>query len=238
MASLSAIAQVKVKVSGRVFDMSQSFPLPSVSVLSTGGTGTMTDSSGYYSIYVNEQDSIWFSYLDRPTPKYPVLTIRNIQNFEIALHVNVTELKEVFVKSPGYKLDSIRNREEYADAFNFKKPGIGINVNPGGAVGLDLDQFIRMFQFARNKRMLLFQQRLVREEQERFIQHRFTKTLVRKITGLEPPELDTFMRHYQPDLIFTQYATDYEFRLYIKESYEKYLRLKKAMSELRKQEND
>ena len=236
-ATVAAIGQVRVKVSGRVFDMSQSVPLGAVSVLSTGGTGTMTDSTGFYTIYVHENDSIWFSYLDKPTPKYPVLSIRNIQNFEIALHVNVTELKEVFVKSRGYKLDSLRNREEYAKAFDFKKPGIGINLNPGGAVGLDLDEFIRIFQFSRNKRMVLFRERLLREEQERFIQHRFTKSLVKYITNLQGAELDTFMRRYQPDIIFTQFSTDYEFRLYIKQSYEKYIRLKKALSELRKEEN-
>ena len=236
--TLAVFGQSRIKVSGRVLDMSQSVPLPAVSVLSTGGTGTITDSSGHYTIYAYETDSIWFSYLDKPTPKFPVLTIRNTQSFEISLHVNVTELKEVFVKSPGYKLDSIRNREEYAKAFNFKKPGIGINLNPGGAVGLDLDQFIRMFQFSRNKRMLLFQERLLREEQERFIQHRFNKTLVKSITNLQGAELDTFMRRYQPDLFFTQISTDYEFRLYIKLSYEKYIRLKKALSELRKEENE
>jgi hypothetical protein len=38
-------AAAQVKVSGRVYDMSQSVPLPSVSVMSTAGTGTVTDSS-------------------------------------------------------------------------------------------------------------------------------------------------------------------------------------------------
>jgi hypothetical protein len=225
----------QVRVSGRVFDMSQSIPLQSVSVLSTLGTGTVTDSMGRYTIYVRETDSIWFSYLDKPTPKYPVRTITNIQNFEVSLHVNVTELRQVMVKPRNYKQDSIQNRIDYAKAFNFQKPGIGVSVTPGGAAGLDLDEFIHMFQFRRNKRMVAFRERLVREEQERFIDHRFNRGLVIRITQLRGDDLDTFMIQYKPDLFFTQTATDYEFQLYIKLSSEKYQRLKKAMSDLRKE---
>jgi len=230
----AAIGQIRV--SGKVFDMSQSIPLPSVSVLSTGGTGTVTDSTGHYMIFVNENDSIWFSYLGKSTPKFSVKNISNIQNFEISLHVNVTELRQVTVKLPNYKLDSIENRLEYEKAFNFKKPGIGISTSPGGGVGMDLDEFIDMFHFQRNKRMLSFQERLIREEQEKFIEHRFSRPLVVKLTQLRGADLDTFMIRYRPPLLFTQQATDYEFQLYIKSNYEKYQRYKQSMGELDKKD--
>jgi hypothetical protein len=224
----------QVRVSGKVFDMTQSIPLQSVSVLSTGGTGKVTDSTGHYMIFVNEKDSIWFSYLGKATPKFPVVGITNIQNFEISLHVNVTELQRVTVKLPNYKLDSIENRLEYEKAFNFKKPGIGVTTSPGGGVGMDLDEFIDMFHFQRNKRMLSFQERLIREEQEKFIEHRFSRPLVVKITQLKGTELDTFMIRYRPSLFFTQKATDYEFQLYIKDCFEKYQRYKQVTGELEK----
>jgi hypothetical protein len=223
-------------VKGKVFDMTQSIPLQAVSVMSSGGTGTFTDSLGRYTIIVKEKDSIWFSYLGKATPKYPVTTIGNLQNFEVSLHVNVTTLKSVMVKPPNYHLDSIQNRKDYAKAFNFKKPGIGVVSTPGGAVGLDLDEFIEMFQFRKNRRMVAFRERLVREEQEKFIDHRFSRALVIRLTGLRSPELDTFMQRYKPDLLFTQFSTDYEFQSYIKACYEKYLRLKLTLGELKKQE--
>jgi hypothetical protein len=236
LAAGAAIGQSgQVRVSGRVFDMTQSIPLQSVSVMSTLGTGTTTDSMGRYTIYVRETDSIWFSYLEKPTPKYPIRTIANVQNFEVSLHVNVTELKQVMVKPRNYKLDSIQNRLDYAKAFNFEKPGIGVTITPGGPAGLDLDEFISIFQFRRNKRMAAFRDRLVREEQDRFIEHRFNRGLITRITQLRGDELDTFMVKYKPDLFFTQTATDYEFQLYIKLSFQKYERLKKIMSDLRKE---
>ncbi|THU41804.1 hypothetical protein FAM09_06800 [Niastella caeni] len=236
--SIAGHSQIQIQVKGKVFDMTQQVPLVSVSVLSTGGTGTATDSLGRYSIYVRETDSIWFSYLGKGTPKYPVSSIPNQQNFEISLHVNVTELKPIMVKQRNYHLDSIANREEYAKAFNFKKPGLGI-VTPsgvGGAVGVDMDQLIEIFQFKRNKRMAAFRDRLIAEEKEKFIEHRFSRALVIRLTQLRGAELDTFMVRYKPDLIFTETATDYEFQSHIKRSFEKYTKLKQVMGELKKQE--
>jgi hypothetical protein len=226
----------QVRVNGRVYDMSQSVPLPSVSVLSTAGTGTVTDSTGRFMILVGERDSIWFSYLGRPTPKYAVLSIGNIHNFEISLHVNVTELPKIVIHPKDYRRDSIQNRIDYADAFNFKKPGISSTYTPGGAAGLNLDEFITMFQFRRNKRMASFRERLVREEQDAFIEHRFSRTLVIRITGIRGAELDSFMVRYKPDLLFAMYATDYEISEYIRDCHIKYVRWKQVMGQLRKQE--
>lgn len=218
--------------------MTQQIPLASVSVMSTGGTGTSTDSLGRYSIYVRDTDSIWFSYLGRGTPKYPVGAIPNQQNFEISLHVNVTELKPIMVKQRNYHLDSIANREEYAKAFNYKKPGLGI-VTPttqNAAVGVDLDQLIDVFNFRKNRRMAAFRDRLMLEEKEKYIDHRFSRSLVIRLTGLRGPELDTFMKRYRPDIVFIEFATDYELQSYIKQSFERYTKLKQVMGELKKED--
>lgn len=226
-----AISQVTV--SGRVYDITQHSPLAAVSVMSNSGVGTVTDVEGNYSIAVPLYDSIWFSYLGKPTPKYAVQSIPNRQSFEVALHVSVTELRQVTVRMHNYKLDSIQNREEYAKIFNYRKPGIGSSITPGGGVGLDLDEFINMFRFRRNRNMLAFQQRLEREELDRYIDHRFSRALVIKLTKLHGPDLDTFMKRYRPPLFLVENATEYEFQLYIKNSYEKFHRLQLIMGELK-----
>ena len=225
------IASAQVRVSGRVYDYSKFNPLEAVSVLSTSGSGTVSDSTGHYSIIVNETDSIWFSYLNKPTPKYPVRSIQNMQNFEISLHVNATELKEVRVMPRNYRMDSIENRQEYAKAFNFHKPGIGssLNIGPGGGAGLDLDEFINMFKFRRNRRMLAFRDQLLEEEEQKFIDHRFNRALIIKLTQLRGPALDTFIAQYRPTIGFIEGSTDYELQDYIKKSfrhYQQYLNMK------------
>jgi len=70
--------------------------------------------------------------------------------------------------------------------------------------------------------MLGFQQRLLREEEDKFIDHRFTRTLTRKITGLSGDSLIQFMNFYRPSYQFTKFTTDYEFQEYIKIAAEDY----------------
>lgn len=223
-----AYAQQRFKVTGRVFDVTKLVPLPSVSVMSTNGLGTTTDSLGRYSIGVTDTDSIWFSYLGKPTPKYPVKSIPNINQFELSLHVSVTNLPAVIVKSPNYRLDSLQNRLDYAKAFDFRKPGLTPSVNPNGGVGADLTEIISIFQFRRNKRMAAFRDRLIREEQDKYVDHKFSRPLIVKLTGLKGEELNAFIERYRPELWFVNTATDYEIGMYIKKCFERYQTSKKT----------
>ena len=73
-----------------------------------------------------------------------------------------------------------------------------------------------MFQFNKNRRTLAFQRRLILEEQDKYIDHRFTQYLAKKITHLSSPELDSFMVKYRPSYYFTRSSSDYDFEEYIK----------------------
>ena len=218
--SLGALGQVKI--SGTVYDASRLLPLPAVSVVSTSRNGTSTDSMGRYTIMVTETDSLVFSYLNRPTAKFPVRGIQNIFQFDISLHVPVKELPVVSVRPRNYRMDSIQNRRDYAKAFDFQKPGISTTTNPNGGVGIDLNEFIGMFRFRSNKRMVLFRNRLIREEEDKFIDHRFNRALTRKITGLTGDSLIQFMTMYRPSYEFTKYSNEYDFLEYIKLASQEY----------------
>jgi hypothetical protein len=225
----------QVRISGRVYDVSKVRSLEAVTVLTTSGFGTASDSLGRFTIVAADNDSIWFSYLNKPTPKYAVRDIPNRNNFEISLHVESTELKEIRITPPNYRLDSIQNRLDYAKAFNFRKPGIAssLNVGPLGGAGLDVNQLIAMFQFRRNRRMSAFRDRLLQEEEDRYIDHRFNRALVTRLTGLRGESLNVFMERYRPDLEFVETSTDYEFQDYIKKSFSHYQRYLNMMKQLR-----
>ncbi|MBC7827512.1 MAG: hypothetical protein H7122_07195 [Chitinophagaceae bacterium] len=237
---ISSVVSGQVRISGTVYDLSKKIGLEAVSVLSNSGNGTITDKAGRYTIVVNENDSVWFSYLNKPTPKYPVQSIQNFNNFEISLHVAITTLPEVRIMPRNYRRDSVQNRLDYAKAFDFQKPGVGsvLSVGPQGGAGLDINEFINMFKFRRNRRMLAFQDRLLREEEERFIDHRFSRTLIIKLTQLRGPGLDTFIARYRPTVEFTQYSSDYEFQSYIKDCFLHYQRLQKIEGDLQLKKED
>ncbi|HEX2533539.1 MAG TPA: hypothetical protein VHK69_07380 [Chitinophagaceae bacterium] len=214
-------AGAQYKVQGTVYDSSRSYPVQSVTVMSSNGSGTVTDANGRYTISVGEKDSIWFSYLNKPTMKFPVLKISDVTQFDIAIEVSVPSLPEVKIRQRDYRLDSIRNREEYAKVFNYRKVNIAslTNIGPSGA-GIDINEMIRLFQFRKNRNMLKFQDRLLQQEQDKFIDHRFSRGLVIRLTGLEGEALEQFMVRYRPTYEFVLYTSDYDFQSYIKESAE------------------
>jgi plasmid maintenance system killer protein len=223
LASQSALAQYKIK--GTVYDSTRNYPLELVSVLTTAGKGTVTNSEGVYEIEVAEKDSIWFSYLGKPTVKFPVLKIANPFGFDISLKVNVTVLKEVKVRPRNYKQDSAQNRLDYAKIFNYKKPGLK-TVTPqyGVGAGFDLNEIINAFRFKRNRSMLSFQKRLLEQEREKSVSHRFNKALVRRLTMLDGAELDSFMLVFRPSYEFTMSTGDYDFQQYIKTAHARFKR--------------
>jgi hypothetical protein len=229
----------QLTVKGTVYNMYRTRPLDAVSVICTSGRGTITDSNGNYTITVNPDDSIYFSYLGRSTAKYPVTGINTFTNFDIALHVDPIELKEVRVMPPNYHMDSVQNRRDYAKTFDFKKPGFKLTSPSSGAgVGVDLDELINVFRVNRTRRILAFQRRLVEEEEEKFIDHRFSHYIVKKITHLNNEELDTFMVRFRPSYDFCRFASDYDFLDYIKLAYQQYRRTGKGRGGEMKKESE
>ncbi len=216
-----------INIKGRVFDISARRPLEAVAVISTSGKGTTTDSLGRYELRVSVKDSIWFSMIGKSTLKYPVDTISNLESFDVMIHVRSFDLPEVKVRNSYYKLDSIQNRKDYAKFFDFKKPGLRLSENPGYnpgglTVGFDLDEIINMFRFKRNKSLASLQQRLLQQEEDKYIDHRFSKAFVRKITKLNNPELDEFMKDYRPDYEMVQRMNELELGYFIEKNFEEF----------------
>jgi uncharacterized protein (DUF2141 family) len=223
VATKHAVAQITI--SGTVYDITKKTPIEAVSVLSTSGRGTSTDSLGRYSITVRESDSIYFSFLNKPTPKYAVTSIQNPGAFDISILKKVHDLPGVFVKQRNYRQDSMQNRLDYAKIFNYEKPGLKSSMTgiPGSVgVGVDLDELINMFKFRQNKRTLAFQNRLLAQEKENYVNHRFNKGLVKKLTGLSSPELENFMAAYKPTYEMSRQLNDLEFGQFIVNAFKYY----------------
>jgi len=214
----NAIGQIQVK--GTIYDVTQKIPLEGVSVMSTSGRGTSTDSNGHYSIMLPDKDSIFFSYLGKPTKPISVKDISSPWEFNMSLRVTSGLLPTVFVRPKSYKLDSMQNRADYAKIFNFQKPNPfkTINTGAGGVVGMDPNEIINLFRFKRNRQMASLQKRVLQQEQDKYIDHRYNKAIVKKLTGLQGSLLDSFMVKYRPDYYFVQARNDLELYQYIWEA--------------------
>lgn len=214
----------RVSISGNVYDISGRRPIESVLVYSSDNRA-ITDSLGHYQILVKAKDSIWFSLFGKHTQKYTIDTIEDLQHFNIMIHVTGYDLPEVRVRNSYYKIDSIQNRIDYAKFFNYSAPGLKLSNNqnlfgPNGlTIGFDLDEIINMFRVKRNRNLQFLQNRLITQEQEKYINYRFTKRFVQKLTHLESPELEKFMEYCRPDYAVLALLNDLELGLYIEKKF-------------------
>lgn len=209
----------QITVSGNVYDSSKLYAVPEVSVYSTGGATAISDSIGFYQIKVSANDSLSFYYQGKSTVKFPVREIKNYSDFDISLRVQARQkyklLNPVTVFLNSYQQDSIENRGNYSNIFGNEKPGIHSTYDPGGAAGLDLDALIGMFQFRKNKQNLAFKQRLIEQEQDQYIDYRFSSKTITRITGLTGDSLQVYKKVYRPNYYFVTSSTTAEFYSYI-----------------------
>ena len=68
------ISAQSIKLGGTVYDYFNKKPLDAVTVQTSSGSRTITDSKGKFAITAEQKDSIWFSYLSKNTQKYPIDT--------------------------------------------------------------------------------------------------------------------------------------------------------------------
>ena len=216
---LSPNLVAQIRLSGNVYDVSKLYAVPGVQVSSSSGSSDVTDSTGSYQINVFKTDSIIFTYNGKSTMKFPVRDITNYSAFDISIQAKVNQkyklLNPVTVYTDTYKFDSLENREEYAKIFGDEKPGIHSTYDPGGAAGLDLDALIGMFQFRKNKEQLAFKNRILQEEQDRYVDYRFSSKTITRITGLTGDSLETYKKMYRPDYYFVAHSTLTQFYEYI-----------------------
>lgn len=216
---LSQPVSAQIEVSGNVFDNSKLYTVPYVGVYSTSGASDVTDSAGAYHLKVAPTDSIYFTYGGKSTMKFPVKDIKSYNSFDISLHAKVEHkyklLNPVTVFTDNYTLDSLENREKYAKIFGDDRPRINSTYDPGGTAGLDLDGLIGAFQFRKNKQQKAFRNRLLEEEQEKYIDYRFSSQTITRITGLKGDSLIAYKIKYRPDYYFVANSTLAQFYQYI-----------------------
>ena len=215
----STMASAQITISGTVFDSTKLYVVPGVNVSSTSGLGAITDSLGAYHIEGSGNDSSSFSYKGKSTIKFPVKTIPDYTTFDISLRIRINDkyklLQGVTVFTNTYHRDSLENRMEYSKIFNYEKPGLQSSFEPGGAAGLDIDALINMLNARKRKQNLAFQKRLVEDEQDRYVNYRFSPKVIHRITGLSGDTLTRYIKLYTPSYEFIVSSTLTDFYQYI-----------------------
>lgn len=214
-------AAAQVRLTGMVTDGDTRVGLPSVSIWNKRARiGTVSNETGRYYIEALPGDTIEFSMLSYVRTSIIATGISSTQNVE--LKRQIFGLQGVNVRGRIYKRDSLAIRDEYEKYFGYKRPGAldvlkTLPSNPITALSYLIPSKAR-------KRKEKFGEQLQYWEEEKHIDYRYNPELVARLTKLESPALDSFMLTHRPSYAFLLNASDYDLMLFIKQSYDRYLR--------------
>ncbi len=146
----------------------------------------------------------------------------------IELEPKVTHLDVVTIHgNRDFKQDSLANRAAFAKQFNYKAPTLKDafsdhpDKEPGELISINPLLLIAALT-KKNSPEYKFRQQLIGDEHEQYVDEKFNRGNVSRITGLKGDTLSTFMVQYRPGYQFTLKATDYEMEVYIKNCYKKF----------------
>jgi hypothetical protein len=144
----------------------------------------------------------------------------------IALDKQTIELNQVNIFGERNRIaDSLNTRKMFAKSFASAAPkfkdivrvSTGDGLIPVAGVTIILSEFIKAITY-KHSRENKFKQTLLRDEGDKYLDSRFSKTLVTEITKLQTDSLSNFMDRYRPAIGVIKKMTDYDLRVYIKKS--------------------
>jgi hypothetical protein len=185
---------------------------------------TATDEHGMFVLPVKKGDVISFSYIGYHT-------IRRLANTDSMLTVSMFPLSvslQEYILHPDYtpyQKDSAEMATRYSTELN-KKP-LKISFNPAngggfsGLIGAPVQKLSKSYK--QNKK---FKENFQKDQEQKFIDTRYTPQLTSALTGFSGDSLAVFMNTYPMEYKFARSATDLEVKMWIRQNYKEYLKPK------------
>ena len=211
-------------LTGKVFKKNSTEALVSVSIHNISAQRyDLSEESGSYRIQVVPGDHVSFSSVGYMADTVTVTAAMLTGDFPVYLDVRAQTLKAVRVgEFSNYQLDSMDRRKEYAWVYDHGNTPRMEHERKGDGVGVTLNIFRNAS--AKEKQRERLEKRLAKEEEEYYIDSRYNKDLVTKITRLKADSLQQFMTKYRPSFDYCRRAANVDILVYINDSYKQYVK--------------
>jgi len=214
-----SVLQAQVNLRGIVYrDSASKKPIDSALVYIKSGAYYFTDKQGGYQIAASGGDTLWVYNHGKTHSYYMPRPLLASKNFDIYLNdtadneVVFHQLAPVFIRNSNYTKDSINNRKEYQDIFNYKKARVGMGNNKwrdstNGVALNTQDKKLSLLDISglwnatskENKEKLHLQKRLVETEHSNYVDQHFNPALVEKYTAMHDDDsLHVFVKRFAP----------------------------------------
>lgn len=216
-------------VNGKVYDAQTDSTIAGVNVYNLNTKQSVrSGSDGSYTIAASEGDRIMFSRIGFKPDTTTVIYSMLLALHDVTLYKEIITLKNVTVTS-SYQMDSLARRNFYSDIYARQPSITGLNT-PSYGFGVSVSPLSYFSYRAKQKRQL--KKRLLKQEEEFYVDRSFPVEWVSKLTGLRGDSLTRFMMLYRPSYKFCRKASREKMLLYINDKLKEFKKVDKpaAMS--------
>ena len=186
------------------------------SVLVTNKTlhiSTYSSENGEFSITAHSGDIISFSFIGFKTTQQTMPPSLGIERVKIEMIPINYELDEFVFKSKlsRYQVDSIQRKAIYKSTLSIHKATV---MSPASFIAEKLSR--------KSKQLYKFQKNFNIWEKQQFIDYKYNKELVQKMTNLTGDTLGYFMNAYPIPYDLARATTDLELKMWIRNNYKEW----------------
>ena len=214
--AFSSIGFGQQELMGKIVKKGGTEILPGVTVINRSlGKSNISDMGGNYKILARTGDTILFSSAGYRPDTLVVRPYMLSESWLVDLSPNIVALASVNVEEESnYQFDSVKRRDEYRYLLDRKHPIKLMNEKrTNDAPGFNFSPFGYFSKTEKSKRRL--QKRLLKEEEDYYIDYKFPPARVARLSQLKGDSLQLFLRLYRPSYAFCRKAKSEEMLLYI-----------------------
>lgn len=218
---------------GKIYDRQTDSTLASTTVFNaTKKVYALSAREGDYSIEAKEGDKIVFSSVGYLPDTVKVLNFMIDAGYDVTMTLKNSLLKNVTVRAPNYKEDSMERREDYAAFYNRPKKQIVSKTGPQNGVGMAFSPIGFFSNRSKNRKMA---KNLEYQEEQDFVDYSFSRRYVEKLTNLHGDSLLNFMLRYRPSYEFCRTASEEDMLHYVNDKLIAYLKNEEAPAKKKKE---
>jgi len=211
-------------LTGKVFRKDSREVLVSVSIENrTQHRHDISDEGGAYRIQAGVGDVLVFTSVGFRSDTLVVSPPMLSGDYPEYLEPKAVTLQSVRVGSlSNYQVDSIERRQEYSWVYDHGEEKRFAQERKGDGVGISMN-ILRNASHADKDREAL-KKRLLREEENFYVDFRYPREYVARLTHLKGDSLQKFMEHFRPSYEFCRKAANVDILVFINDSYKKFMR--------------
>lgn len=204
-------------IRGVVFDSTTLKSLSPVSIenISTHD-GCFSNDNGEFALKASIGDYIVFTHVGYNRRVIRLKAMDNLDHMKIYMTTKTRTLKEVTIYKglTEYQKDSVERAELYARVFDYKQ-----QKSIFSPISSVYQKFSKKY-----KNLRKFQEQIIEDERQKFIDTRYKVDLVKELTKLEGDEVANFMKQYPMAYDYARAAGDVEVKMWIKYNFQDYLK--------------